>query len=109
MLRFQRCCESGWDGQLRPGSIKSIMCYRELIRRHGASHLLLSYLAWPPGILMMRGLMRGYSECDDGGFSLQCTIRRILRSWGAVGSLETRDQRQSTRRCEMAISMTAEW
>lgn len=56
---------------------------------------------------MMRGHMRGYFECDDAGSLLQ--IRRILRSWGAAGSLETRDQHQSTRRCEMAINTAAGW
>lgn len=38
VLNFQRYCASGRDGQLRPASIKSSLCYGELIRRDGASH-----------------------------------------------------------------------
>lgn len=29
---------------------------------------LANYLVWPLGLLMMRGHMRGYLECDDAGW-----------------------------------------
>lgn len=49
VLNFQRCCASGADGQLRPGSIKSILCFWEQIRRDGASYLPVCLRAAGPG------------------------------------------------------------